>query len=158
MPDLPDAERAVEHRRPGKQLLKTPGATDAGVCVEPSSALVPCRCSAACRLDSYCQMGWLKAPRCRMQQPRKGSFHAPCAQDELQLCVTLETPAEAGRTRVYRALVHSRGRNKQPDSIWGCDSDSLATTRSACFASCNHRQKWPRPHARRSSAAGCLRS
>ncbi|CAJ1363490.1 unnamed protein product [Effrenium voratum] len=43
---LPSPQRSVEHRRPGKQLL------------------------------------------------RQRSFHAPCAQDELQLCITLETPEE----------------------------------------------------------------
>ncbi|CAE7404172.1 unnamed protein product [Symbiodinium natans] len=59
VPGLPEAAQAVEHRRPGKQLLK------------------------------------------------KGSFHAPCAQDELQLFVALETPEQAARLRKQAAELDS---------------------------------------------------
>ena len=34
-----------------------------------------------------------------MSFDRQRSFHAPCAQDELQLCITLETPEEEPGTR-----------------------------------------------------------
>ncbi|CAJ1363491.1 unnamed protein product [Effrenium voratum] len=56
---LPSPQRSVEHRRPGKQLL------------------------------------------------RQRSFHAPCAQDELQLCITLETPEEAPRLQGQVAAMKS---------------------------------------------------